>query len=54
MIRSLTVRADIDNRVAIEFRTIAIDGKLAKPKEIIELLGLDPVTIRITKKKTHL
>ena len=34
--------------------TTAIEGKLAKPREITALLGLDPPSTRVVKKATRL
>jgi radical SAM-linked protein len=38
----------------IRFATTAIEGKLAKPREIIGLLGLDAPSTRVVKKATWL
>ncbi|MCX5768926.1 MAG: TIGR03960 family B12-binding radical SAM protein [Candidatus Hydrogenedentes bacterium] len=38
----------------IRFTTTAIEGKLAKPREIIALLGLDAPSTRVMKKSTRL
>jgi radical SAM family uncharacterized protein/radical SAM-linked protein len=50
----LAVRSGVGSEVAIDFRTRQVDGKLAKPREIIALLGLDPATTRVLKRETHL
>ncbi|HUW61462.1 MAG TPA: TIGR03960 family B12-binding radical SAM protein [Candidatus Bathyarchaeia archaeon] len=38
----------------IQFNTTAINNKLAKPRELIALLGLDPPSTRVVKKATKL
>lgn len=53
-IRSLTARQESSGRVAVDFTTVAAEGTLAKPREIIQLLGLDPAKTRILKRATHL
>ena len=42
------------NLTEIRFTTTAIEAKLAKPKEIIALLNLDPPSTRVVKKATKL
>lgn len=39
---------------AVRFSTDIVNGRLAKPKEIIELLGLDPVRTRVLKTDTRM
>lgn len=43
-----------DGLTEIEFGTTAADGTLAKPREVIALLGLDPPSTRVVKKETLL
>ncbi len=54
MIQSLEVRATGESQVAVEFETVIVEGKSARPREIIALLGLDPVGARILKRATRL
>jgi radical SAM family uncharacterized protein/radical SAM-linked protein len=49
MIKSLSAQDTV-----ITFSTIVVDGKLAKPKEIIELLGLNPAKTIVRKTQTYL
>ena len=53
-IQSLTVSAAEDASTVIALTTMSAGGKLAKPREIIQLLGLDPATTRVLKRATHL
>ena len=53
-IQSLTVTVAEDASTVIALTTMSADGKLAKPREIIQLLGLDPATTRVLKRATHL
>jgi len=41
-------------RTAVDFSTYIANGKLAKPREIIALLALDPRSTRVLKRFTHL
>ena len=52
MIGHLALR-DADGLV-IDFHAVAVDNRLPKPSEILELLGLDPAATRIVKRATHL
>jgi len=52
-LHTLAVRSGEGSEVAVDFRTRQVDGKLAKPREIIALLGLDPATTRVLKRETH-
>jgi radical SAM family uncharacterized protein/radical SAM-linked protein len=54
MVESLAVRGDDAGEPVIEFVTKGVEGRFAKPREIIELLGLDPVTTRVVKRETRL
>jgi len=54
MVESLAVRGDEAGEPVIEFVTKGVEGRFAKPREIIELLGLDPVTTRVAKRETRL
>lgn len=54
MIRVLSAREGEEGRVAIDFGTTAVEGRMAKPKDIIELLDLDPASARVIKHATHL
>ncbi len=54
MIESLSCRPGDDGGAVIDFITRSVDGRLAKPREIIELLGLDPVTTLVRKRDTFL
>jgi radical SAM family uncharacterized protein/radical SAM-linked protein len=53
MIHSLGVRQG-GNGVEIDFATRLTDGKLAKPREIVALLGLNPATSLVLKRATLL
>jgi len=53
-IRSMVVHEDTDGDVIIDFATMAVEGKLAKPREIIRLLGLDPEQTWVLKRATYL
>lgn len=54
MISALNVRPASNGLVDIEFGTRAVEGRLAKPKEVLEHLGLDPLRTRILKTATYL
>lgn len=54
MIYGLAVESGNDHQAVIEFTTMDFDGRLAKPKEILKLLGLDHLTTRILKRNTLL
>jgi radical SAM-linked protein len=43
-----------DGEPVVEFETEALEGRLAKPREIVKLLGLDPVAARVVKLATRL
>lgn len=53
MIEEVRVTANGDT-VPIDFTTRAVNHRFAKPREIIELLGLNPENTRILKRATHL
>ena len=54
MIQSLTLRESGNHQVVIDLETRLINGKGARIRELILLLGLDPATTRILKRATHL
>ncbi len=54
MIEELAVRDSEDGAAAIDFATIVAGNKLAKPKELIALLGLNPASTRVVKRDTLL
>ncbi|MFP6617323.1 MAG: TIGR03960 family B12-binding radical SAM protein [Candidatus Hydrogenedentota bacterium] len=54
MIHELTLSEYTDQQLTIQFTTHIHENKLAKPKEIIHLLGLDPFATRIVKCQTLL
>ncbi|MCP4916969.1 MAG: TIGR03960 family B12-binding radical SAM protein [Proteobacteria bacterium] len=53
-ISGLSVREGEGEVVIIDFETVHIEQKMAKPKEIVALLGLDPVRTRVLKRETVL
>ena len=53
LITSLSARS-VGDRTEIRFSTTAIEGKLAKPREVVGLLGLEPASTRVVKKATRL
>lgn len=54
MIAELSLRDARGNQAVIDFATTAHDGKLAKAKELLHLLGLDPHATRVLKRDTLL
>jgi hypothetical protein len=54
MIEELVLREHSATPAILDFTTTAIDGKLAKPREILAALGLDPSATRIVKRETLL
>ena len=54
MIDELRLVYSDDDQAVIEFSTSAVEGRLAKPKEIMGLLGLDPAATRVLKRETRL
>ena len=54
MIGRLALRDADGDSLVIDFRAVAVDNRLPKPSEILELLGLDPAATRIVKRATHL
>jgi radical SAM family uncharacterized protein/radical SAM-linked protein len=52
-LHTLAVCAAEDSGLAVDFCTRQVDGKLAKPREIIALLGLDPAKTRVVRIETH-
>ena len=53
MIQRLAARAG-EGGVVIELVTVQHEGRFAKPKELVQLLGLDPLATRILKRDTVL
>jgi hypothetical protein len=53
-IQTLALAGETDACVAIDFRTRMVNAKLAKPREIVELLGLSATSTRVIKRATHL
>lgn len=57
-IRPMTPRLDMilkqEGTVVLQFSTRKQDGRMAKPKEIIELLAIDPIHVRVCKTNTLL
>ncbi len=53
-IRKLAVTQIDGNRITLDLTTTKAGDKLAKPREIIALLGLDPITTRVVKHATYL
>jgi len=53
MLHSIAARAEEGADVMIDFSTRQVNGKLAKPREIIALLRLDPASTRVLKRETH-
>ncbi|HNT87992.1 MAG TPA: TIGR03936 family radical SAM-associated protein, partial [Candidatus Hydrogenedentes bacterium] len=53
-IASLRAAPGEPGRVVIHFTTAAARGRLAKPKEILQLLGIDAEAARVFKRATHL
>ncbi len=54
MLHALYVEAGDDDTAVVHFSTRLHAGRLAKPKEILQLLGLDPAAVRIVKTATLL
>ena len=54
MLHTLEGTAGDDGEAVIRFSTRLHAGRLAKPKEILQLLGLDPASVRIVKTATLL
>ncbi|MBX7257177.1 MAG: TIGR03960 family B12-binding radical SAM protein [Candidatus Hydrogenedentes bacterium] len=52
MIRVLELSQTNDEQVAIDVALDMVRGRCAKPREIIALMGLDPVTTRVLKRDT--
>jgi radical SAM-linked protein len=53
VIRDLAVTGSERDKVTIEFTTVLAGGVIAKPREIVTLLGLDPAAVHIVKRATH-
>ncbi|HQL95396.1 MAG TPA: hypothetical protein PL005_12010, partial [Candidatus Hydrogenedentes bacterium] len=54
MLHTLDATAEDDGMAVVHFATRLHAGRLAKPKEILQLLGLDPAAVRIVKTATLL
>ncbi len=54
MIEELRLVGVENDEAEIEFSTRAVNGKTAKTKEILTLLGIDPLTVRVLKRATFL
>ncbi len=54
MIHELALRAADGESLTVDFSTRIVNGKMAKPKEIIALLGLQEDTTRVVKRYTLL
>lgn len=53
-IRPMVARLEVSEGGVITFETVSVDGKLAKPKDLVHLLGLDAVNTRVRKCDTML
>ena len=53
MLAGLAVREG-EGAVVVDFTTVSADGRFAKPKDLIALLGFDPVATRVLKRDTVL
>ena len=54
MIDLLAIERIDGAEVRIAFETVLYEGRLAKPKEILALLGLDPLRTRVRKERSFL
>lgn len=54
MIDQLALEEHRDGELVITFETTAHEGRLAKPKDILRLLGLDAMDARVLKRETRL
>jgi radical SAM family uncharacterized protein/radical SAM-linked protein len=54
MLDELRLAHQEGRQVTIAFTTMAVDGRMAKPKELVALLELDPDTTRVVKTATYL
>ena len=54
MIESLEFHETDGPTATIDFSTTLHDGKLAKPREMLAVLGLDPMKVRILRRETRL
>lgn len=54
MIAGLSLENSNGRQVEIRFETVLVNAKVAKPKDIVELLGLDPAATRVIKQATRL
>lgn len=53
MLTELRVTHVDGNDISIECSSCAHDGRLAKSREILQLLGLDPLKVHVMKRATH-
>ena len=54
MIKSLALHETAGHAATIDFSSTLHEGKLAKPREILTLLGLDPLMVRVLRRETAL
>ena len=54
MIHTLQISEEAAGLCHVEFTTLTQEKRLAKPKDILGLLGADPLATRILKRDTHL
>ena len=54
MIVSMDVRADESGVVILDYTTHLVDDRLAKPRELMAILGFDEASTRVIKRKTIL
>ena len=54
MIRSLVLREAGSHQAVIEFETVAVNSSMAKPREILALLGIEAESTRVVKQETIL
>ena len=53
MIEKLEIVNANDLQVEVHFETRQIENRVAKPKEILTLLGFDPLSVRVLKRETR-
>ncbi len=54
MIATLVLREAGSHQAVIEFETVAVNGSMAKPREILALLGVEAESTRVVKQETIL
>ncbi len=54
MINELHLESQENGEAVIRFETGMVDGKLAKPKDVLSCLGLDAMKARVFKRETML